>query len=730
MPSDQQVRRSIRGYVHAALIVAALTSVPLVVRSQQPATPRAAQPAAPTTQPEFRTEANYVRVDVYATRDGVPVTDLQREDFELFDEKAPQQIDRFAHIATGRGGVQETRSEPATLRESAQAVATSDAGVFVLFLDAPHVDRHASQSIRTPLQRALDRLVGPGDLIAVMTPAMTARDISFSRRSPSAERIIESAWGTRDQVKFEDPTEQLYARCYPGIPPNPGVVAPDRGVAQEMILRRREVRTLDALEDLVLHLRDAREQRKAIITITNGWRLYGRNASLSRALDDGVPAGPAVAVDPRNGRLTTADQPQNTQRTPSCERDRLELAGLDHPQRFRHILDLANRANASFYPVDPRGMAVFDDDIMPVAGVGVGGSANPTLNPREDQQRLTDRHASLRTMAEWTDGLAVIDMNDLDRGLRRIIADLSSYYLLGYYSNRAMDGKFHAISVRSTRPGIQVRARPGYLAVSGPASRAVAPAATGPASTAGPEIASAAASAAVAVTEAVGLLAASGREMPVRLGALTGWGPRGAAAVWVTVEVGRATVAEGWSGGGDVDAMLLDSSGTMIGTARGHLDAGATSLRMVITSPQLTPGNYEVRVRAKGSAAAAASNESLRVSLPADPLSAGVMFFRAGPGAVARDIPTADARFRRNERLRVAIPAPATGVFTARLLDRAGAAMPLPLTIARLDDPDGVAWQSAQLTLAPLGPGDYVIELTVTAGADSRTTLAPFRIVQ
>ena len=42
------------------------------------------------TQPTFHTEANFVRVDVYATSRGVPVTDLSRDDFELFDGNARQ----------------------------------------------------------------------------------------------------------------------------------------------------------------------------------------------------------------------------------------------------------------------------------------------------------------------------------------------------------------------------------------------------------------------------------------------------------------------------------------------------------------------------------------------------------------------------------------------------------------------------------------------------------------
>src|SRR5206468_2542334 len=135
------------------------------------------------------------------------------------------------------------------------------------------------------------------------------------------------------------------------------------------------------------------------------------------------------------------------------------------------------RANTSFYPVDPRGLAVFDEDIVPAAGVGAGINANPTISPAEDRARLMARNTSLRTLAEATDGLAVLDSNDLSRGLRRIVDDLSSYYLLGYYSTGKLDGRFHALTVRVKRPGIQVRARRGYLANTATAVTAAAAAA-------------------------------------------------------------------------------------------------------------------------------------------------------------------------------------------------------------------------------------------------------------
>ena len=64
-----------------------------------------------------------------------------------------------------------------------------------------------------------------------------------------------------------------------------------------------------------------------------------------------------------------------------------------------------------------------------------------------------------------TDGIAVIDTNDIDTGLKRIVADMSSYYLVGYYTKNAkLDGRFRKITVRVKRPGVNVRARRGYKA--------------------------------------------------------------------------------------------------------------------------------------------------------------------------------------------------------------------------------------------------------------------------
>src|SRR5207244_8182844 len=173
----------------------------------------------------------------------------------------------------------------------------------------------------------------------------------------------------------------------------------------------------------------------------------------------GLPSGTNMGVDPRSGKLTTKDPPGSPTYS-RCDIDRLNLSRIDDDREFRDILDEANAANASFYPIDPRGLAVFDTPIM---RTDVPGPAPAMVPPAVDRAMLTSRLTSLRTLAEATDGLAIVDSNDLAGGFRRVVADLSSYYLLGYYSTGRLDGKFHAITVRVKRPGVQVRARRGFL---------------------------------------------------------------------------------------------------------------------------------------------------------------------------------------------------------------------------------------------------------------------------
>ena len=121
---------------------------------------------------------------------------------------------------------------------------------------------------------------------------------------------------------------------------------------------------------------------------------------------------------------------------------------------MRDVFDTANRQNTSIYSVDPararRVRVRHQRGRRPAARTGT--TSNASLD-------------SLRTLADNTDGRAIVNRNDLAAGMKQIMRDSSGYYLLGYNSTQApTDGKFHEIKVKVTRRGLDVRARKGYWA--------------------------------------------------------------------------------------------------------------------------------------------------------------------------------------------------------------------------------------------------------------------------
>src|SRR5207247_406045 len=131
------------------------------------------------------------------------------------------------------------------------------------------------------------------------------------------------------------------------------------------------------------------------------------------------------------------------------------FSDVDLQNDLREIYDSANHNNVAIYAVDPRGLAVFEHDIN--EGVGL----------ETDRVMLKSTIDTLRVLADQSDGRAIVNRNDLDGGMKQIIRDSSAYYLIGYNSTQApSDGKFHEIKVRVKRPGVQVRSRKGYWALS------------------------------------------------------------------------------------------------------------------------------------------------------------------------------------------------------------------------------------------------------------------------
>ncbi len=690
-----RIRLTVLGMVAASLVLAT-----------------AQERQAEEQMPRFRAGTNLVRVDAYVSVDGVAVTDLKPEDIEIYEDDKLQRIEDFELIEARAPIPQSERTNPTNVRDMRQE-ADDAARLFTLFMDRPHVSVAGSYHANKPIVETLDRIIGPDDLIGLMTPEMSPGAITYSRRTASIERMITDtwAWGIKDQVATLSPKERAYHECYP--------IGQYGYVADEMIARAREQQTLDALENLVTHLDGLRPERKFVMVFTEGWPLYQRSERLGGPLDGQAPRQDPLGTDPLTGGLRRPGAPDAqrglSQSFEACERERVMLSFIDHELKFREILQRANRANVSFYPIDARGLIVFDQ---------------PTrfdLAPGVDAAWLRDRHDDLRDMASQTDGQAVLDStNDIAGAMRKIFADVGSYYLASYYSsNPKLDGRFRRIRVDVKRERVDVRARPGYLAPTEAEARAAGVTPERPAgSRAAPP---------PAVTRALDAIAPGRGNLPVRIQAAGGRG-----LVRAIVELDAATAKQPeWLSGGTLRLTVEperggSSTASPSQTVTVAVEPGQRSIPVDGTQSPLAPGRYLVRAELTPRAGRLPIQVSTFVTVPADSAVVGTaaLALRRGPSTGLAYVPTADPRFRRTERLRIEVPLVDAAEATGRLLTREGAAMPLVVTYStRVDEATKVTLGVAEVVLAPLAAGEYVLELAITkAGAPEIITYG-FRIV-
>jgi hypothetical protein len=142
----------------------------------------------------------------------------------------------------------------------------------------------------------------------------------------------------------------------------------------------------------------------------------------------------------------------------------------------------------------------------------------------------------------------------------------------------------------------------------------------------------------------------------------------------------------------------------------------------IVSTQALDQGDYTVRVRSQ--TPSGVETLTVPVTLPPPSTASGAIYSRRGPLSGTRDTPTADLRYRRSERIHVEVPSVASAA-AARLLDRTGKPLTVPVASATRADTDGSRWATAELNLAPLAAGDYLLEVS----ADSARTLVPFRVV-
>ena len=701
-----------RGAVVYGSLIALVAAATLLAQQQQP--------------PPFRAGTNFVHVDVYPTSHGTTVPDLTAVDFDVLEDGVPQKIETFEHVDIRGFTPEEAKAEPTSTREATSMAETTKGRLFVIFLDKYFVNLYGSHDIRRPLVNFLNRLLGPDDMFAVMTPDMSAADLSFARKTDTVEDNLRRFWfwGQKDDNLLpDDPTERELQECY-------GDSRMPATALSELVQRRREKKVIDALTDLTVHLRGVREGRKAVITITGGWILFKENKDLNTDPATGKPKPipvpqTGITID---GKITTDTSQADVGYSKSrCERDRFWLSTLDDRQALYDLFDLANRSNVSFYPVNPMGLEAsnkpIDQDVeaerpdgtvidpRTVLSKGERDATAPRLVTPTSQ--VEARMDNLRELAASTDGLAVIDTNDLDRGMRRIAADLSSYYLLGYASTNAkLDGKFRKITVRVKRDGVDVRARRGYRAPTrkevedGALAAAAAPAITdgGPAA---------------AIQVALEALAPIRPGVPLRT-SLSAGQVDGRSHGWLVAELDPLLFRQPeWAGGADADIAVSTPDGSPLATTRGVLTSDSRAI--VVDLGALPVDGAMVRTKVTPKSGGLPYIDTIRLDQGAG---TRALLSRRGPTTGLRYVPTAMPQFSRTERVRLEAPATVgTTEVSAEILDRAGKPVNVPVHAATRVE-GGVTWASAEVSLAPLAAGDYLVRLA----AGTQSVVTAFRV--
>jgi VWFA-related protein len=143
----------------------------------------------------------------------------------------------------------------------------------------------------------------------------------------------------------------------------------------------------------------------------------------------------------------------------------VRLNGVDNLAQMRATSNAAIRANVSFYPVDARGLIaqapLGDATKGSPGGVGMYSGAAVMANTSGIQRSQDTMYA----LGADTGGKALLDYNDLSRGIVQAQQAVSSYYIIGYYTtNTTLDGKFRKIAIALKEITAKLDYRSGYFA--------------------------------------------------------------------------------------------------------------------------------------------------------------------------------------------------------------------------------------------------------------------------
>ena len=235
----------------------------LTVGALAQAPPAQQQPGGQQPPPIFRAGVNFVRVDAVVTdKNGVPVTDLTEEDFEISEGGKRQKIATFEPVMLDGGLMLEPGDQTAISSDevAAEEAARDDVRLFTIFLDDYHVSPDSSRIVREQLSRFIETQLGPSDMVGVMYPLTALASITMTRNHDKVVKLLQQFEGRRGDYRPRNAIEEGYVYKV--------------GFSVEEI--RNEV-VFSALRGLAMHMGGLKEGRQTLVLVSEGYASANRD---------------------------------------------------------------------------------------------------------------------------------------------------------------------------------------------------------------------------------------------------------------------------------------------------------------------------------------------------------------------------------------------------------------------------------------------------------------------
>ncbi|HEX6903638.1 MAG TPA: VWA domain-containing protein [Thermoanaerobaculia bacterium] len=472
--------------VFVAVLLAVLSGTPAPVRAQ-----------APADTPAFgeSVEVNVVNVDVYVSdKSGRRINDLQKADFELFEDGKPVPITNFEVVA-GRAAPQEAAAAPAAPATPA-AQAPEDALNLVVLFDNSNLKPANRTRAAQQLREFLTHSLAPGDRVMLVTQGLGLKvHLPFSGDPAAVARAMDEIQRTAAQGLQSDQDRRFAFQAIMSIQ-QASVVSPDPLPCPLNIAtpahtyassRRDEVRrALGSLTVLVNSLSGV-PGRKALLHVSDGLPLIPGEEVFELLVSMCGGGGTSGLGSYQSAGMNGLDTSPDTEggegsgtgvTLPRETRDWDPLTPYDARMLGPRAYQAATQA-----PIDAQGYNVTKDlrklaahanahrvTLYALQASGLGAPDNVDMAPSDAFFRFPAIGAALRNnnrdsllfLADETGGRAILDTNDFRPDLTRMREDFESYYSLGFTPSHTGDGREHKIEVKVKRQGTRLRYRQSY----------------------------------------------------------------------------------------------------------------------------------------------------------------------------------------------------------------------------------------------------------------------------